>query len=239
MVSQLLFGEYYRVMSCQGNWMLINTLFDDYSGWIDMALFHGVTEKEGNEAVSGGSTVVDALFAVLSTPGQPSMLIPAGSELPGYCEQTGSLAAAAIPFTVHFPFERMGLHHPTPQVFIALRFLNTPYLWGGRSPVGFDCSGFIQVVFKITGIRLPRDAYQQAHEGREISSVKDLRKGDLAFFCNGQGQINHVGLLIDTGKIIHCSGYVRIDGLDETGIFRTATRQYTHHLCKLRRLAEF
>jgi len=238
MVSQLLFGEYYKVVSNNGSWIKINTLFDNYSGWIDLALFRGVNETEYENAVSGPRIVVDAVFAKISAPGQPPMLIPAGSELPGFDEKSGAFSVAGASYTIQYPFERMYRASPNRLTEMAIRFLNSPYLWGGRSPVGFDCSGFIQVVFKMAGVRLPRDAYQQATMGEEVGSVTDLRNGDLGFFCNDKGQIKHVGLATGAGKIIHCSGFVRIDMLDETGIFNDDTRQYTHKLCRLRRLPE-
>ena len=109
-------------------------------------------------------------------------------------------------------------------------YLNTPYLWGGRSPVGFDCSGFIQMVYRLQGIKLPRDAYQQAEVGRTLKSVGESEAGDLAFFENKEGKINHVGIIMKNNYIIHASGKVRIDKLDKQGIFNDDFSTHSHKL---------
>jgi cell wall-associated NlpC family hydrolase len=113
--------------------------------------------------------------------------------------------------------------------------LNTPYLWGGKSPFGIDCSGFTQVVFKTGGHKLPRDSSQQILKGKEIG-LEDRRGGDLAFFTNTEGKMNHVGILMDENRIIHASGKVRIDEFDEKGIRNVEKNAYTHHFYKLKRI---
>ena len=109
-------------------------------------------------------------------------------------------------------------------------YLNSPYLWGGRSPFGIDCSGFTQMVFKLNGIKLPRDAYEQAEIGKTLNFIEETQKGDLAFFDNEEGKIIHTGIIIDKNKIIHSSGKVRIDNLDHYGIFNAETGKYSHNL---------
>ena len=103
----------------------------------------------------------------------------------------------------------------------ALMYLNAPYLWGGRSPVGIDCSGFTQIVYRLQGVDLPRDAYQQAKVGTTLSFVEESEPGDLAFFDNNEGKIIHVGIILEDNHIVHASGKVRIDRIDQQGIFNT------------------
>lgn len=118
----------------------------------------------------------------------------------------------------------------------ALKFLHAPYQWGGRSPFGIDCSGFTQVVFKLYGTTLPRDAYQQAELGKTLNFIHEAREGDLAFFDDEDGKITHVGIVIPDGKIIHASGKVRIDTLDHHGIYNHEEKKYTHTLRILKRV---
>ena len=103
-------------------------------------------------------------------------------------------------------------------VKVARRYLNAPYLWGGRSPFGVDCSGFTQMVYKIAGQHLLRDAAQQVSQGRSIDFMEECQAGDLAFFDNEEGDIIHVGMILADNHIIHCDGMVRIDRLDQSGI---------------------
>ena len=112
----------------------------------------------------------------------------------------------------------------------AYLFLNAPYLWGGKTPLGIDCSGFTQMVYKINGVRLKRDAYQQALQGQTLSFIEESEAGDLAFFDNAEGNITHVGLLLENHYIIHASSTVRIDRIDQSGIFNSETQSHSHKL---------
>jgi len=118
----------------------------------------------------------------------------------------------------------------------ALRFINSPYIWGGRVPSGIDCSGLTQLVYKIHGITIPRDSGQQAESGETVSFINDARPGDLVFFDNERGNISHVGLIFSEGLVIHASGRVRIDTIDHQGIFKPEIGKYSHHLRLIKRI---
>ena len=112
----------------------------------------------------------------------------------------------------------------------ALIILNAPYVWGGRSPLGIDCSGLTQIVYRLQGIDLPRDAYQQAKVGTTLSFIEESEVGDLAFFDDKEGKVIHVGIILEDNHIIHASGKVRIDRIDQQGIFNSEIGKHTHKL---------
>ena len=180
--------------------------------------------------------VLYSRIAEIEMPDGSLQLISAGSSLPGLDEANREFIIGNQKFRIR-PLIGDILHPASQKVYeTARQFINTPYLWGGRSVFGFDCSGFIQTVHKIHGIPLTRETNQQVLSGQVISSLKDTVPGDLAFFCNGEGRVNHVGMILADGEIIHCSGWVRVDRLDEKGIFTSAGGIHTHLLKEVRRV---
>ena len=214
MVSQMLYGESAEVLESNGNFTRIRMDFDGYEGWADSRQLAEISEEVFYER---RTQVLMQSFGVHDLP-EAKMLLSYGSEMksdttPVFEDATGSNIANS-----------------------ARIFLNVPYLWSGRSFFGIDCSGLVQLVFKVHGIALPRDAYQQAERGRVLDFVEESQPGDLAFFEDQEGNIVHVGIMLEDQRIIHAYGKVRIDMLDSSGIFNVDLNKHTHRLRFVRRL---
>ncbi|HEX8607637.1 MAG TPA: C40 family peptidase, partial [Pedobacter sp.] len=214
MVTQLLFGDHFEILEVLGSWCRIKIAYDHYECWIDKKQFQSIEQHTFDILNTSEIFSANELITVI-THNNTKQLFPIamGSSLPnfdnGECAvenqsylYDGAFVTGALPFT------KGGI------MDIAMMFLNAPYLWGGKTPFGIDCSGFTQMAYKLNGIKLPRDAYQQAEIGETLSFVEEAEAGDLAFFDNDEGRIVHVGIVMDNNKIIHSSGKVRIDGFD-------------------------
>jgi len=236
MMSQLLFGESYQVLNAKNQWIQILTQFDNYTGWIDQKLSTVISEPTYDYFTKNRQPVLSSLMMSIQSPGSDPLHILAGSNLPNYNRDNRSLE---IEGRIYQILRTHGNAIETGNIYlpeIAGQFLNTPYLWGGRSIFGCDCSGFVQLVYKILGISLDRDAVKQAEQGIVVESLEKSKLGDLAFFVNNKNRICHVGLILSPAEIIHCSGYVRKDKLDEKGIYNSETREYTHKLYIIKRV---
>lgn len=226
MVSQLLYGECYKVIEKRKKWVKIRLEWDDYEGWIDHHQMLEISSKDFDKITQSNLNISTDLVNYITT--KEGLLFPIliGSDL------------RALE-TLEHQFE--GEIHPVEKLKKALAstaylFLNAPYLWGGRTLLGIDCSGFTQMVYKINGIRLSRDAHQQALQGQTLSFIEESESGDLAFFDNAEGKITHVGLLLENHHIIHASGNVRIDRIDQSGIFNLQTQNHTHKLRYIKKM---
>jgi len=225
MVSQLLFGEHFQILEQTKGWVKIKIHFDEYEGWIDEKQYQSISESEFG-LLSSKEMVLNAdLIEYIS--GKDNLLfpVPLGS----------SLSFLNIPQinTSEFSFEGLttiGQKSKSEILKTAFMYLNTPYLWGGKTPFGIDCSGFVQMVYKLNGYKLFRDAHQQASQGEVLSFIEEAEAGDLAFFDNEEGKIIHVGILMNDNYIIHAHGKVRIDRLDHLGIMNVDTKRHTHKL---------
>jgi hypothetical protein len=234
MVSQLLFGETYEITGSKDNWLNIKCALDLYEGWIDAAQHTALTEKEyHNISLSTIGIAIDLFYSAASS--DKSVALVTGSSLPHF---DGINLRIGREKFIYNGQAVMADQIRTVNMLekVALRYLYAPYLWGGRSPLGIDCSGLVQVLYKCLGIALPRDAYQQAEVGRTIHFADEATTGDLAFFHNGDGRITHVGLILKDKKIIHSSAMVRIDAFDHFGIFNADTNKYSHQLKIIKRI---
>ncbi|PST81850.1 hydrolase [Pedobacter yulinensis] len=233
MVSQVLFGEHVTVIEKTDKWWLIQNAYDGYEGWIDFRQLTAIDQETFVRLEAPGHLVpLQAGLAVHHPEWGRTFLSPA-SPLPFY--DNGTCRLGGHTFTLNFePY----LPGQEDLIGMARFFRNTPYLWGGRNLSGIDCSGFCQTIFRLGGIRLRRDASQQAEQGSLVAFLAEARDGDLAFFDNEQGRITHVGMMIGNDTIIHASGKVRIDRIDDQGIFNAELGRYSHRLRILKRFME-
>lgn len=237
MVSQLLFGETVEVLEKSGSWVKIRCSWDNYIGWIDAKQIKLITPSEFNLYKNNHSCSLEILQPAVSD--EYYLPITLGSNLPNYDGLRFSINGSNFTFSGQVITPVKIKPNSELVLKIARRYLYAPYLWGGRSPLGIDCSGLTQVVFKLVGINLPRDAYEQVEQGELIDFIEQSQEGDLAFFENKKGKISHVGILLPEGQIIHASGQVRIDKIDHYGIYNPEREKYTHQLRVIKRILPF
>ena len=232
MVTQLLFGETYQVLETTDNWMKIKLYADGYEGWINNKMFDNLDEPDFTRINNQINNIFYDIsgFVYFHDKKIPILL---GSSLSVVNNRHFKLGKKDFLIDDHLKI-KSNFNNKT-IIPDALRYLNAPYLWGGRTPFGIDCSGLVQVVFKLNNIKLPRDASQQANIGEEVEFA-GCRETDLAFFCNKEGRIIHVGIILENSRIIHASGKVRIDKIDLTGIFNEETGLYSHQLHSIKRI---
>jgi hypothetical protein len=229
-VSQVLFGEIFEITEWKENWVKIIATYDNYPGWIGRQQFimlgHLAYKRFKQTPPPITYRPVTQAWKIANN---SILYLPIGSSL-AFLKGT----------TCHIgneQFEIIGEIGETENIAVtATLFLNTPYLWGGRTHFGIDCSGLTQTVFKLQGINLPRDASMQAEHGMVIDSLNESKLGDLAFFDNAEGKVVHVGIILNSEKIIHASGKVKIDTIDEKGIYSEDQKRYTHKLRTVKRI---
>lgn len=235
MVNQLLFGETFEVVDAISNWKVIRGTLDHYEGFIDEKQFLPISEENYQMLKSSQDQFpVKPISSIIDSQDKETQIMPASS-LAGF--KNGTLQLGNNSFS-----SSDEINSPPPKVTgddiskTALQYLSAPYLWGGRSLFGIDCSGLVQNIFKINGINLNRDASIQSQKGETLNLIFEAAPGDLVFFDNEEGEIIHVGIILDDGKIIHASGCVRIDEIDHNGIFNKQLNKYTHKLRLIKRL---
>lgn len=233
MVSQILFGEHFKVLEIRKKWSKVRLAFDNYEGWIDNKQFEEVTEEYYHDIKKSNTPLTAELIDFTTDENKNFLTIPIGSSLPFYRHPQ------LIVNTSNYTYEGEVFSEIKPKetlIEIAYKFLNTPYLWGGKTPFGIDCSGFTQMVYKLCGYKLLRDASQQATQGEVLSFIEESEPGDLAFFDNSDGDITHVGIIMKDNYIIHAHGKVRIDRIDHSGIFNVDTQRHTHKLRVIKKI---
>ena len=225
LVSQVLFGEHFEVLEKNQKWAKIKLAYDAYEGWIDIKQFTSITEEQFEQLSKDNIILSNDLIEYITSADNVLMPIPLGSSL-------SFLNYESININ-NFTFEGIKISGQKPKADIlnsAYMYLHAPYLWGGKTPFGIDCSGFTQMVYKLNGYKLLRDASQQALQGEALSFIEESEPGDLAFFDNEEGNIIHVGIIMENNYIIHASGKVRIDRLDHLGIYNAELNKHTHKL---------
>lgn len=230
-VSQVLFGEHFEVLEQYKQWSKIKMQYDAYEGWVDSKQFQIISETN-YEQLSKDAIILNAdLIEYITAPNNLLIPIPLASSLSflNYNEIN----------ILNFEFEGTkisGIKSKDSLIRSAFMYLNAPYLWGGKTPFGIDCSGFTQMVYKLNGYKLLRDASQQATQGEPLSFIEESEPGDLAFFDNDEGNIIHVGIIMENNYIIHASGKVRIDRLDHLGIYNPEINKHTHKLRVIKKI---
>jgi len=228
-VSQVLFGETFEIIEWKDGWIQIITALDDYKGWIGSMQFTMLSHMDFKQLTENHPPITyRAITQAWKIIDNSVLYLPVGSSL-SFLKGT----------TCHIGNEKLEIIGDTGRVekidIVAKSFLNAPYLWGGRTHFGIDCSGFTQAVFRLRNTHLKRDASMQAEQGTPVNSLADARLGDLAFFNNAEGKITHVGIMLNKEYIIHASGKVRIDMIDEKGIYSEQLKRYTHNLNSIKR----
>ncbi len=228
LVTQLIYGDAYKILETQKKWVRIRIADDGYEGWLHALQVHKISKSEFEANQKLPNHFTSDLVNYLTNKEGLLFPIPIGSNL-----KANTL--------LEHQFEdqqKKAAPQKDDLVKTAYLYLNTPYLWGGKTPFGIDCSGLVQMVYKINGRQLLRDASEQATQGTTLSFIEESAPGDLAFFDNKEGDIIHVGMLLENHHIIHAHGHVRIDRIDQTGIYNAEQQTHSHKLRLIKNIWE-
>ena len=245
--TQLLFGEVCEVLDRHSSWTKIRSTMDGQLGWVVSKMLTPVSEETirllGEKRETNGESVVATPMAVVTdTKTGEQLMLTIGTRLPYYKKGTFEVLGKKYKIDPRCVYEVKGDRSEVKGedvVRVAQSLLNVPYLWGGKNIMGYDCSGFTQTVYSVFGINLLRNAREQVTQGQVVGSLAEAQPGDLVFFDHldrapEATRITHVGMLISPTEVIHCSGCVHVDKIDETGI-RLANGKLSHHLVQIKR----
>lgn len=230
-VSQVLFGEHFEILESQNQWAKVKLQFDGYEGWLDSKQYQPISDINFKQLSESTVSLNSDLIEYLSDTNNLLLPIPLGASL--------SFLDFSDINQNNFVFDgeiTTGTKPKSNIIPTAFMYLNAPYLWGGKTPFGIDCSGFTQMVYKLNGYSLWRDASQQANQGEALSFIEESEPGDLAFFDNEDGAIIHVGIIMENNYIIHASGKVRVDRIDHLGIYNAEINRHTHRLRVIKKI---
>ncbi|MHA7944967.1 C40 family peptidase [Formosa sp. 3Alg 14/1] len=226
LISQVLYGEHFKILEQRKKWSKIRLAFDTYEGWIDNKQYVEISEDIYADLDSKAPKLSTNLIEFVTDRNEQLYPIPLGSCL-------NSLPILNHTHDGEFTDKILPKSNLIQTAFM---YLNAPYLWGGKTPFGIDCSGFTQMVYKLNGYKILRDASQQATQGEPLSFIEESEAGDLAFFDNNEGQITHVGIIMNDNYIIHAHGKIRIDRLDHSGIYNIDKKMHTHKLRVIKKI---
>jgi hypothetical protein len=226
MVTQLLYGENFKILEERGKWSKIRIAFDSYEGWISNNQITGITEDVYLDLSNSARIYSADLIEFIAEGSGDLNVIPMGAVLNFASNNSYSFQGKTV----------SGIYPKEGLINSAISYLNSPFLWGGKTPFGIDSSGLTQMVYMLNGYCLFRDSAQQVRQGEALSFIEECEPGDLAFFDDSEGSIIHVGIMMEDNYIIHADGKVRIDRIDHSGIFNNDLNKHTHQLRVIKKI---
>lgn len=233
MISQLLFGDHYKVLQENKEWLKIKLAFDHCEGWIEAKQHIEISKDYFDDLNNSDFIVSNELVDFIEDENHQLSSVLLGSRLPFYSDNSFNFLDNQFRFEGNTCSKKRSKKHIINSAFL---YSNSPFLWGGRTPFGIDSSGFTQMIYRINGYSLKRKPAEQAMQGEVLSFIEESEPGDLAFFDDSEGEIIHVGIILANHHIMHCSGKVRIDLLDHSGIYNKDLKKHTYKLRVIKKI---